>query len=217
MEHALHHQIQTQDEYREKQNALAYLIKIMGNLSLENLDTLGPGFDFMETRVEESSNGEPTYGIPKKTKAYEYLQKVQDDIEDLSPENQLKTIKKLLEENYGMYKAAVKTTENLEKQVAIKVELIEKEVKKNRPLIEKANREFDELILEKDYLLLQDAICKIDESPEIRIKNQLSEGTVIVGKNAKLVLDKTIYGVKLREIRGLNSKDSKIVIEGYFD
>lgn len=217
IEELLHHQVQVQDEYREKQNALAYLIKIMGNLDLKNLNSLGTGFDFMEKVWEINPDSETSYAIPKKTKAYDYLEKVQNQIEGLAPEFQIKKVQTLLEENYGMYKASVSATERMEKEFMIKTGLMEKEVRKNQSEIDRKEKGLQELILEKEYLLLQDTLYASNNSLEIRIKNQISKGTIILGQSAKLVMDKTIYGVRLREKKDQFSNRSGIIIEGYFE
>jgi hypothetical protein len=217
MEEMLYHQVQIQDEYREKQNALAYLLKIMGNLDLENLNSLGTGFDFMENSRQITPGPESAYAIPKKTKAYEYLEKIQDQIEGVASEFQIKKVQTLLEENYGMYKASVGATERMEKEFMAKTGLMKKEVAKNQPEISREEKSLQDLILEKEYLLLQDTLYASNNSQEIRIKNQISKGTVILGQSAKLVMDKTIYGVRLREKKDQFSNQARIVIEGYFE
>lgn len=217
MEKKLYLQVQIQDEYREKQTALSYLMKIMGNLDLENINSLGTGFDFIEYTRKTTSSDDISYAIPRKTKAYEYLEKIQDQIDGQTPEIQIKMIQKLLEENYGMYKAAVTTTERMEKELMIKTGLMEKEVAKNQSEIDRKEKELQALILEKEYLHLQNARFSSSLSQEIRIKNQISKGTVIIGQSAKLVMDKTIYGVRLREKKDQFSNQSRIIIEGYFE
>ncbi|MFH2058910.1 MAG: flagellar assembly protein A [Pseudomonadota bacterium] len=217
MEQKFYQQIQVQDEYRERQNALAYLIKIMGNLDMDNVDTLGPGFDFMETPEEITEDGTISYGIPQKTKAYEYLQIVQDKIENDPPKIQLKRVHKLNEENLGLYKAAASATERMEKEFAIKTDLINQKIKEKQSLIDEKEKKLNELILQKHYLHLQHTMRGIGKTAEIRIKNQISQGTVVVGNNSKLIIDKTIYGVKFRETKDRLSNQFKIVIEGYFE
>ena len=217
MEQHLHRHIQVQDEYRGKQNALAFLIKIMGNLDLENIDDLGPGCDFMEISEKSSENGEASYGIPQKTRAYEYLQQVQDKIDKDPPEVQIKVVKRLAEENHGMYKAAVEATERIEKQILIKKGLLNKEVENNGKKIARAQTELDDMILEKDHHKFQEMMNACRTMPVIRIKNQVSQGTVILGKESKLVVDQTIYGVKFFEKPDPVSKSCKIVVSGYYE
>lgn len=217
MEQKLYQQIQAQDEYRERQNALAYLIKIMGNLDMDNIDTLGPGFDFMETPEEIAEDGTISYGIPQKTKAFEYLQIVQDKIEKDPPKIQLKRVHQLNEENLGLYKAAASATERLEKEFNIKTDLINQKIKEKQSDIDEKEKQLNELILQKHYLHLQDTLRAIGKPAEIRIKNKIAQGTVVVGKNSKLVIDKTIYGVRLRETKDRLSNQFKIVVEGYFE
>ena len=118
----------------------------------------------------------------------------------------------MLEDNIGMYKAAVNTTKRMEKEYSILSNLIREETDSKK--IEKIEKELDDLIMEKEFLALKDGLSFLNNIPEIRIKNQLSQGTVIEGTASRLVIDKTIYGVKLKEITSQNK--SNIVIEGYF-
>ncbi|MFH2092189.1 MAG: FapA family protein [Pseudomonadota bacterium] len=217
MEQQFYQQIQIQDEYRERQNALAYLIKIMNNLDMDNIDMLGPGFDFMETPEQVAEDGSVLYGIPQKTKAFEYLQIVQDKIENDPPKIQLKKVQDLLEENYGMYLAAASATERLENQFLIKTGLINQKIQAKQSEIELKEKELDALILEKDYLRFQDMMLAINKPPEVKIKNQISQGTVVMGRHSKLVIDQTIYGVKFREKKDPITNQFKIIIEGYFE
>ena len=90
-------------------------------------------------------------------------------------------------------------------------------LRKNQSEIDRKEKGLQELILEKEYLLLQDTLYASNNSLEIRIKNQISKGTIILGQSAKLVMDKTIYGVRLREKKDQFSNRSGIIIEGYFE
>jgi len=216
LEHNLHTQIQAQDEFREKQTALTYLTKIMGDLDLENVDSLGPGFDFMETPAQEE-DGQVTYGIPKKTKAYEYLQKVQDEIEELDPKMQMKAVQDKLTKNLAIYRTAVGVTERMEKEFEIQTDLINKEVENEHAQISKKEKKLETLKMERDFLLLEQEMGFSNKIPEIRIKNQVSEGTVIQGKHSKRVIDKTVYGVKLFETKNNGNDSASIVIKGYYE
>lgn len=217
METKFYQQIQIQDEYRERQSALTYLIKILGNLNLKNIDTLGPGFDFLEDSKANSPDGETSYGIPKKTKAYEYLQTVLDKIDPEPPKIQLKLVQRLLEENTGMYKVAVNATERMEKEFSIKGGLIKKEIDKDQSNIDRKEKELNILLLETDHLLLQETMHAPNKAPEIKVKNQISKGTLILGKDAKLKIEKTIYGVRLHEKSDPATDLPKINITGYFE
>jgi uncharacterized protein (DUF342 family) len=217
MEKLLFNQVQVQDEYRERQSALAFLINITGNLNLENMGSLGSGFDFIEKNEQINGEGRTGYGIPKQTKAYAYLQEIQKKMGKEQPRAQIKLLKRLAEENHGMYQAAVSATDRMVKEVAVKKGLMEKKMLKNEGIIREKEERLHALTLQKDYLLLQEKMNQCHTIPEIRIKNQVSQGTVIQGRKARLVLDQTIYGVKFTEKRDPSSKSSRIVVSGYYE
>jgi len=194
---------------------LTYLIKIMDDVELEEFDTQKTGFDFFETKQDDDTGDNVAYGIPKKTKAYDYFQKTMDEIEKETSKAKSRIVKEMLEENINMYKAAISATERIEKEYFILAELTLNSTKNNKKQINKTENEIDRLIAQKEFFLLKDKQNSINTIPEIRVKNQLSKGTIIKGLNSSLSIDQTIYGVKLKEV---TSKDkSKIVIEGYFE
>ena len=217
LEKQFYQQVQIQDEYRDRQNALAYLMKITGDLNLDNIDTLGPGFDFFTSPAPEDASGDNSYALPVKTRAYEYLEFVQDKIENDPPDIQIKRIQKFSEENYGMIKAAAAATEKMEKEFARSTEQINQAVENKKDQIDDLEKQVGELILEKEFLHLQDHLRSIAAPPEIKVKNQISKGTVVEGKNSKLVIDKTIYGVKLVEKKSRKTNQFQIEILGYFE
>ncbi|MCP4022413.1 MAG: DUF342 domain-containing protein [Desulfobacteraceae bacterium] len=217
MDERLHHQIQVQDEFREKQNALTYLIKIMGDLDLDNVGKLGPGFDFLSLPDQEEGDGEVTYGIPKKTKAYEYLQEVLDEIDGLSPKKQLAKVQKMLELNSGMYKTAVNATERMDKESQIKTDLAQKQGQANISKVQKIEEKLATSKMEKDYLFSEHEMALLNKVPEVRVKNQISQGVVIEGNQSRLVIEKTIYGVKFFETKNPVNNKFGIVIKGYYE
>ncbi len=209
LNYQMQQQIQVQDKYRERQRVLAYLTNMLGNPDLEQTDTAGSGFEFFE-----NNSG---HGIPGKTKAYTYLQKVMDQIGNQEPDVQLRTVQKLSEENHGMHMAAAQATEKLEEQFLIHLDRINKKVAADKSKIDEKEKELSALRLEQDYLSLQESVHASGKFPEIKVKNQISEGTVVLGKSAKLTLKKTIYGVRLYERIDLKTNLSTIEIAGYFE
>lgn len=211
------HQIQIQDKYRERQRVLAYSMNLLGNFNLENMDTSETGFDFWESVKKSESGDEPVGEISKKTKAYTYLQEIMDQIGSQRPDTQLKTIQKLSEENHGMHKAAAVSTKKLEKEFLIKADFIHKEVAMNKSKIDKMEKELSTLCIEEDYLLSQETMHSTGKVPEIKIKNQISKGTIIIGKSTKLELERTIYGVRIYERLDPKTNQPAIEITGYFE
>lgn len=210
-------QIQVQDEYRERQSALTYLMKILGNLSLENIDTLGPGFDFLEKSNQSEAEEGLSCEIPKQTKAYEYLQTILEKIDPDPLKIQLKTVQRYLEENTGMYRAAVEATERMEKEDSIKKALIKKQIAKDQPAIDRKEKGLNDLVVENEYSLLKATLNAPTKAPEIKVKNQITKGTLIIGQQAKLKVKKTIYGVRFEEKKNSASNASQICISGYFE
>lgn len=216
IEQKLHQQISIQDKYRERQRVLSYLINFFGSFNLENIDTSESGFDFLKNSKEDIDD-EFSGAIPKETKAYDYLQEIMDKLENLPPDVQLKKVQEHMEENYGMYKSAANITEKIENEFLDKNELIKNRVASNKSKLDQKEKELNRLCFEKDYLLLQESLNATGKTPEIKIKNQLSEGTMIIGKFAKLEIEKTIYGVRINERLDPKTNLSKIDITGYFE
>lgn len=210
-------QIQVQDEYRERQMALSYLIKMMDDLQMSDVNLLGPEFNLLDSDQMTSQEDQIRYGIPQKTRAFEYLQSIQEKIDKDPPKVQVRTIQRLAEENYGLYMAAAKATDRMEKELSINTSIVKTGINKKKDQINHLESELNDLILQKEYLLLKDQMQAISHPPEIKIKNQISQGTVVIGKNSQLVIDKTIYGVRLSEEKSRRTNQFQIVIKGYYE
>ena len=72
-------------------------------------------------------------------------------------------------------------------------------------------------MIQKDFLLLQKQPSALRLEPLIRIKNMVEKNTVIKGIHTSKVIEKSIYGVKIREIKDAIKGHYDICIEGYFD
>jgi len=73
------------------------------------------------------------------------------------------------------------------------------------------------LTIRKDTFLMSQAYRSQPVPPTIRVKNQVSKGTVIKGRQARLTIDQDIYGVKFTETIPTNGESPDILIEGLYD
>ncbi len=185
----------------------------LGNIRLENLNTSRETLDFWESPVETNT----PEGISEKTKAYAYLQEIMEEIGDLASEAQIRKLRKFSEDNYMMYRAAADLVKELENESAFKRDLIFKKIGEIESKINKKEKELNILHLEKDYLLMQESMHAPGKTPEIKIKNEICKGTVIIGKYSDMRLEKSIYGVRICEQLETGKNASKITISGYFE
>jgi hypothetical protein len=75
----------------------------------------------------------------------------------------------------------------------------------------------ESLTIKRDFLLMKKERGFLPFSPEIKIKNMLEKGTIIKGECSSLLIEQTMYGVKLHEEEWDSPKKTRIVIQGYFE
>ena len=205
LEKNLYKQIQVQDGLREQQNALKFLLETLEKTDLNELQSLEKTIFMMRECPD------------KDTKAYQYLSKTVKSFATENPTDCNKHIQKLLKENQENYRIAVEAVQRLENEYSVKQDQVNEIIKKSGPELEKIEMEIENLIIEKDGILLTQEKYGPAQDAVIKVKNQISQGTVIEGPHSRMILDKTLFGVKLWEEQNTITKEWAIKIEGYYE
>jgi hypothetical protein len=128
-----------------------------------------------------------------------------------------KAVQALLEKNSGMYRAAVNATQRLEADYHANLSIIEQRVASSGKEIKTLEEEIAELSIERDFFLMDQEKGFLPFSPEIKVKNKIEQGTIVKGERSSMVIERTMYGVKLQEVKALDSEKTTFVIQGYFE
>jgi uncharacterized protein (DUF342 family) len=83
--------------------------------------------------------------------------------------------------------------------------------------IKKLEIRVEALTIKRDFLLMEKERWFVPFSPEIKIKNMLEKGTTIKGECSSLLVEQTMYGVKLHEEEWDGPQKTRIIIQGYFE
>jgi len=211
-------QIQVQNGYLEKQNVMLYMNRALN----EPVNSKGKKTLSIEQRIKEyEGKTQDVEGkqisIPEKTKAHRFMMIIVEKISALNEKDQKNYVSELYENISGMYKAAVKVTDRINKKFEARSKIIEAAVENSAKGIAKIQGKIISLNSQKDLLQLE--IRKIDDTskPVIRIKNQAGKQTMIFGERAKMIVDEPVYRVCLKEKKDPSSKKPTIVVEDYND
>lgn len=126
-------------------------------------------------------------------------------------------LEKERELNEGLHKRAVKDHQRLEKEYRVKERFIQKKIEESADTIEDINAAMRKLMAEQEMILMKKESRWYNPEPEIKVKNQISKGTVINGRNSAAVIENTMYGVKLTEEKNTDTGGWEIRISGYYD
>lgn len=210
-------QVQVQNGYLEKQNVLSYLTKILGLPEYEDITNIDEKLKRYEKKNKQLPEKERQETIPENTKAYQFLKKIKEKLKDKTPEDQQKYVDELYEQITGMYKAAVKVTDRINK----KVEAHEKQARdlseKHKEKIQAKKENIRDLMAKKDNLIIEAKNSGAEDQLLVKVKNELAQGTVIKGEQAELVVDKPVHGVFVRERGSTAEKKGEMVMDGYFE
>ncbi|MCK5541163.1 MAG: DUF342 domain-containing protein [Desulfobacterales bacterium] len=116
----------------------------------------------------------------------------------------------------GMLKATVEVTKKMNHDHETRASQIEKEIENNSPEIKKIEDEIERLSAGKELLLSKQEASFNPINSVIKVKGQIAKGTIIKGQVAQMVVEETMYGVKLMEVRNSLKNETKILVEGYF-
>jgi len=203
----LRNQAKVQEQYEERQNALGFLRSL-----LAEADIAAP--TVLDDRLV---NFKGILGFSRGSKAHEFLNGIVERFATLSLEQKQKAVQAFLDKNSGMYGAAVNISRRLEAEYQATLDVVEQRMASCSKEIEALEGEIGELSIEKDFFLLEQEKGFLPFSPEIKVKNKIEQGTIVKGERTSLVIQRTIYGVKLQEVELPGSDGTTIKIRGYFE
>lgn len=203
-------QIRIQNGYLENQNAVLSLKGILEDIELKEIKDISE-------KIKAVSERKKDLFIPANAKTNDFIGKIVERIKGLDEKDQNEYTRKLLENISGMYKAAVKATERMEKDHEARSKLMETELEKKKAEIATRKKQIEKLLSRRDLLLLNQEKAEAMGDPVIKVKNRVESETLIKGEKSELKIEGAIHGVSIKE-EGKTSKDGrKIIIEGYFE
>jgi hypothetical protein len=207
-------QIQIQNGYLEKQNVMLYLKRVINTPDDTGSETIDQKIRAYEQNSRESEEHPVT--IAEHTKAHRFMTMILEKVHSLEFSDQVRYIHELSENISGMYKAAVKATDRINKKYDARSQTVETEIKKSAGKIAELKEKIEEVKSRRDQLLHEKNNAADPAVPVIRVKNQVEKQTIILGEQSKMVVDKSIYQVCLKEDRAEPGKEAKITVEGYY-
>ncbi len=209
--------VKAQNDYMEKQNILTYLLKICDNVDLKHIEDIEQKIQMFEPLPEKDLNSDHHLPFPNDDDSLEYMDKILAQIKETGPEDQRNYVNEMRIEITRMYRAAVSATERYTNEYKAKSNFIMEKIDKIRPEIIKKKQEIEELLTKKDYLLFQEEKFPLTVEPVIKVKNIIEKSTIIKGKKASMIVEQSIYGVKMKESKNSSTNEYQILIEGYYD
>jgi len=209
-------QVQIQNGYMEKQNVIQYLSIILDDAEEKDGKSIVQKIKSHEGKSKASLKKENSLSIPENTKAYKFMEKIIRKIEGLDETDQKKYIKELFNNIARMYEKAVKKTEEMNDKYEAGSKSIDAAIEKAEEEITQKEIEIKNLNEQRDLLLLNRE--KVSRSkPVIKVKNEVQQYTIIQGETSSRKIDKSIYGVSIKEDEQASNDKTRIVVEGYFE
>lgn len=208
-------QVQVQNGYLEKQNAVLYLNRIVNDSGLDHINDIHEKIKAVEQDPRKID--ENWISIPEHTKAHRFMEMIIEKIKDLDRVDQQGYVKEIHDNISGLYKAAVKATERINKNYEAMTEAVDALVSNKRIQVEKIQTKIDSLNSQKDFLLHEKNRADRLDLPVIKVKNQVGRHTIILGEKAKRVVTEPIYRVSLQETKPINKSDAKFVVRGFYE
>ncbi len=200
-----------QNEYLEKRQILTYLLKILEADKLKHIASLGDKIQLYEP--EPSDNGDV---LLNSENALAYMDEEVKQVEGLSPDQQKERLSRRRVDVSKLYRAAANRAERYSAEYRARQKIILDKVAEKQHEINQQSQKIEDLRIQKDFLLSKQPEAQ-SFKPMIRVKNMIEEHTVIKGPHTSVVIKKSIYGVKIREIKDAVSGNFEIAIEGYYD
>lgn len=205
----------TQDEYLVKKQILTYLLNVCSADALKHIESLG-----QKIQLYEPSNGagasDNDGGLFNNECALSYMDEEIKQVDGLSIDQQKNYLATRRVEVSNMYRAAAGRTEWYTAEYRVRKKMIMEKVLEKQSDVRLQKQKIEALMIQKDYLLHKQS-APLSPDPEIRVKNMLEKHTVIKGPHTSMVIEKSIYGVKIREIKDAITGNYDIAIEGYYD
>jgi uncharacterized protein (DUF342 family) len=219
--------LQEEENHQQEQAVFKCLIEIVEGPELYQHETLGDKIKYLYNLPDFSSIKTYYLAFPKTNLAFEVVSQMVAATEKMSMEDIVKFIKKKLdpepeatekseseEKNETQEESddstAVSNTMRIEIEFNARLAAIKQEVSEQKEEIEKLEKEIDGLkLLRKKFE--PELIRTMSNSPStIKIKNKCEQGTIIKGKVAQRILEKTLYHVTFKEV--VDPKDQSVAI-----
>lgn len=212
----LQNHFNTQNEYLEKKQILAYLLNVCNAGELKHIESLG-----QKIQLYEPSNGtgpSDNGGVLLNNEyALAYMDEEIKQVEGLSIDQQRNYLSRRRVEISDMYRAAANRTERYTAEYQVRKKFIMEKVFEKQHEISLQKQKIEALMIQKDFLLLHKQPAALSPAPMIRVKNMVEKNTVIKGAHTSMVIKKSIYGVSIREIKDVITGNYDITIDGYYD
>jgi len=213
----LRKKIEIQNEYLERQNILNYLIKICDVAEVKHIISLEQKIQIYEPSNEFDESAESLALLLNEEDTVTYLDKILSQVKELDLEKQKQHLARQVADVSNLYQAAINNTERYTAEHQARYKFIMKKVTQNQSKVTKQKQKIEKLITQKDYLLSQKKPPDLSISPMIRVKNMVEKNTIIKGRQSSMVINETVYGVRIREVKDLKTDTHKILIDGYYD
>lgn len=200
-------------------NQQAYLKYVLAVLQCNALSGITPLPDKLLAARENPGNCEDLPEPPVDTSPAfkEFEQEFLKEIKGMNPEDLEAHTREQENIKYGMYRAAVNATRRYNREYESKKDMIRKKVEKQAPEITRLEKAVKRLSVRKDTFLMSQAYKAQPVPPAVRVKNRISQGTVIKGRKAMLTVDQDMFGVKFTEQAKTRNDPHEIIIEGFYD
>jgi len=215
LEDWLQTKLKAKDEFLAQQEYLKYVLGVIQCKPLSGLSALSDKLMAAKKNPEKWLLPE----MPKETSTSldKFIKRILQEAETMDNAALKAHIQDTMNIKYGMYRAAVNATRRYTHEYETKKKLLHEKIISNKEAIKKMKSTIKKLTIRKDTFLMSQAYRSQPVPPTIRVKNQVSKGTVIKGRQARLTIDQDIYGVKFTETIPTNGESPDILIEGLYD
>lgn len=206
--------LEEEENHLMEQAILKNLIEIIEGPELFQHETLEDKIKYLKGLPDFSSIKIDYLKLPETDAALSFLRQIITSTQEDSLENALKYIKPKIDpeqevENVGS------NISYIESEFKSSLAELEQEVADSSEEIGKIENEISALKALRVKLLSIHVNSLTQSRAAVKIKNKCEMGTIIKGKIARLVLEKTLYNVKFKEIVNPKTKTVSIAIETY--
>ncbi len=208
--------LKEETDYQTEQAVLKNLIEIIEAPELYQHEGLEDKIRYLKGLPDFSSVKACYLNLPETKKASEFLRQVLKSVEKMTLENAVKQFKKKIDrepENESEDEDAIPKEEQIETEFKARMAAFENEIAGNSEEITAIENEIKGLQALRTKLASALVRSLSRSASSITIKNQCEKGTVIKGKIASLVMEKTLYNIQLKEIPDPKTNTVSIVIE----
>jgi len=214
---ALKNKRKIQNDYLEKQNILNHLIKICDADALKHISSLEQKIQVYEPQKNTGVSTKSPLPFSNDKDSLDYMEEVLQQIKGLHLDQQKQHLIQCLTDVSHCYRTAAGETHRYTVENNVRQKLLMKKIARKQPEIDNQKKKIEALMIEKDFLLLQEKPLVFSVKPMIRVRNMVEKNTLVKGKHTSMVIKDSIYGVRIREVKNMKTDSFEIVIDGYYD